>query len=125
MWNFGNLGIGDSVPMTLGHLVALMVVMVIKICCKNSLYYIWLYSPVCSLMSPFQWIAVAMHCSSDLCVGVTIPLLKNQHGHHLTVIFYFRHIMSVQFNFSSKTIFLFKFYFNFKNNLLQFPNDFH
>ena len=37
MWNFGNRGIEDFVPITLGQLVALMVIMAIKIFCKNLL----------------------------------------------------------------------------------------
>ena len=35
MWNFGNLGIGDSAPVTLGQLVALMAVMVMKVLCNT------------------------------------------------------------------------------------------
>ena len=36
-WNFGNLGVGDSAPVTLGQLAALMAVTVMKVFCKNLL----------------------------------------------------------------------------------------
>ena len=37
MWNFGNLGVGDSVPVISGQLVASMAVTVMKVFCQNLL----------------------------------------------------------------------------------------